>query len=43
MERLKTRAMNQKAFGRTLDGNGLNLGGGGVEGIATFGAMEGSC
>jgi len=37
--------MNQKAFMRMSDGDGLNLGngGGGVEGMETCGAIEDSC
>jgi hypothetical protein len=43
--RLKARAMNQKTLTRTSDANGLNggKGGGGVEGMATCGAIEDSC
>jgi len=42
VDRLKTRAMNQKTFTRRSDANGLKegKGGGGVEGMETCGAME---
>src|SRR5216684_4265036 len=43
--RLKASAMNQNAFTRTLDADGLNAGkgAGGVEGMETCGTMEASC
>ena len=45
MERLKVRAMNQKAFIQTSDADGVKggKGGGRVEGMETCGAMEESC
>jgi hypothetical protein len=43
--RLRTREMNQKEFARMseADGTKAGKGGGGVEGIETWGAMEDSC
>ena len=43
--RLKASAMNQNAFTRTSDADGLNAGkgAGGMEGMETCGAMEVSC
>ena len=44
-ERLNVRAINQKAFIRISDADGLKegKGGGGVEGMETCGAMEAIC